>query len=110
MAQAQLELKHVRGIPYYLQNTTVYTFDLVQGRPSDKCIPIGTYDEKTDTIEYAADWKGRVEDQLGVFRQSIISQDRKTLRESMTKPQKPKKATRTPRKNGDAKTKSAASV
>jgi hypothetical protein len=110
MAKVQLELKHVRGIPYYLQNTTVYTFELVDGRPSDTCVAIGSYDEKTDTIEYVPDWEERIQERLGVFRQSIVSQDRKTLRESITKPQKPKKAARAPRKAAVVKAKSAKST
>jgi len=106
---SQLELKHVRGIPYYIKDDIVYTFELNEGRPGDECQPIGTYDEKHDSITYVPDWKELVQPRLDAFRGALLSQDRKTLRESIIKPQKQKKATRTPRKPS-ARAKSAAST
>jgi hypothetical protein len=87
----------------------VYTFELDAGKPGSECQPIGTYDEKQDSITYVPDWRELVQSRLDVFRGALISQDRKTLRESIIKPQKPKKATRTPRKSS-ARAKSAAST
>jgi len=92
------ELKHIRGIPYYLDGTTVRTFDLDAGKPGSNCIPIGTYLAATDSITYFPDWRIRVQPHLDAFRGGLISQERDKLRDSIIKPQKPRKATRTPRK------------
>jgi hypothetical protein len=92
------ELKHVRGIPYYLDGTTVRTFELDAGKPSSKCTAIGTYDAATDSITYFADWRERVKSNLDSFRASLTVQERDKLRESIVKPTKPRKTTRTPRK------------
>lgn len=93
------ELKHIRGIPYYLNGATVSTFELdATGKPSGTCTAIGTYDATTDTITYFPDWKQRVQSNLIAFRNALSSQERDKLRESIVKPQKPRKSTRTPRK------------
>ena len=92
------ELKHVRGIPYYLNGTTIYTFELDAGKPGTKCTAIGTYDAATDSITYYADWRERVKSNLDSFRTSLAAQERDKLRESIIKPQKQRKTTRTPRK------------
>jgi len=98
------ELKHIRGIPYYLNGTTVNTFELEAGKPSaTRCTPIGTYDATTDSITYFTDWRERVKSNLDSFRSGLIVQEREKLRQSIIKPQKPRKATRTPRKTGRAK-------
>ena len=97
------ELKHIRGIPYYLDGTTVRTFELDAGKPSSTCVPIGTYHSATDTIQYFPDWRASLQPRLDAFRDTIISQDRSTLRDSIIKPQKQRKATRTPRKASGAK-------
>jgi len=91
------ELKHINGIPYYLNGTTVYTFDA--GKPS-KCVAIGTY---TDTITYYDDWATRVKDNLDTFRASLFAQERGKLRESIIKPQKQRKTVRSPKKTTRAK-------
>ena len=92
------ELKHIRGIPYYLDGTTVKTFELDAGKPSSKCISIGTYDATSDSITYFTDWTTRVKSNLDAFRGTIIVQERDKLRESIVKPTKQRKTTRTPRK------------
>ena len=94
------ELKHINGIPYYLNGTTVYTFELDAGKPSSKCIAIGTY---IDTITYYDDWTTRVKDNLDTFRASLFAQERGKLRESIIKPQKQRKTVRTPKKTTRAK-------
>ncbi len=93
------ELKHVHGIPYYLDGTTVRTFELDAGKPSSKCTAIGTYDAATDSITYFADWRERVKSNLDSFRAALSVQERDKLRESIIKPTKPRKTTRTPRKS-----------
>ena len=92
------ELKHIRGIPYYLDGTVVKTFELDAGKPSSKCVAIGTYNTTEDSITYYDDWTTRVKSNLESFRSSLIPQERDKLRESIIKPQKQRKATRTPRK------------
>lgn len=98
------ELKHIKGIPYYLDGTTVKIFDLVAGKPSNNCTAIGTYNATDDSITYFADWRERVKSNLDAFRGSIIFQERDKLRESIIKPQKQRKTTRTPRKTTRSKT------
>ena len=92
------ELKHIHGIPYYLDGTTVKTFELFAGKPGANCTDIGTYNKETDSIVYFSDWRDRVANNLEIFRNSITIQDRDKLRESIIKPQKQRKTTRTPRK------------
>jgi hypothetical protein len=92
------ELKHIRGIPYYVNGTTVHTFELDAGKPASTCLAIGTYDATTDSITYYSDWRERVKSNLDSFRTSLSAQERDKLRESIIKPQKQRKTTRTPRK------------
>jgi hypothetical protein len=97
------ELKHIRGIPYYLNGTTVHTFELDNGKPATTCIAIGTYDATRDAIEYYPNWRESVQSNLTAFRASLSAQERDKLRDSIIKPQKQRKATRTPRKAGRTK-------
>ena len=92
------ELKHIRGIPYYLHGTTVHTFELQGGQPSEHCIPIGTYHPDTDRVEYFPDWRERVEPRLDAFRSGLVSHARDAVRDAVIKPHKPRKAPRNPRK------------
>ena len=101
------ELKHIRGIPYYLHGTTVHTFELDAGQPSSNCIPFGTYHPATDSIVYYDNWEQLLQPRLDAFRIAINSQDRGS-RDASEKPQKPRKATRTPRKAGSSSAKSVA--
>lgn len=98
------ELKHIRGIPYYLDGTTVKIFDLDAGKPSNNCTAIGTYNATTDSITYFTDWRERVKSNLDSFRAGISAQERDKLRESIIKPTKQRKTTRTPRKTTRSKT------
>ncbi len=97
------ELKHIHGIPYYLDGTIVKTFQLDAGKPAADCIPIGTYDATTDSITYYTDWRERVKQNLDSFRASLSAQERDKLRESIIKPAKQRKTTRTPRKTTRSK-------
>ena len=97
------ELKHIHGVPYYLDGTTVRIFDLNNGKPTSNCITIGTYAATDDTITYFPDWRERVKSTLDSFRTSLTVQERDKLRESIIKPQKQRKATRTPRKTTRSK-------
>ncbi len=97
------ELKHIRGIPYYLDGTTIKTFELNAGKPSSNCVAIGTYDATSDSITYFSDWRERVKSNLDTFRGSITAQERDKLRESIIKPTKQRKTTRTPRKTTRSK-------
>jgi hypothetical protein len=90
------ELKHIHGVPYYLDGTTIRIFDLDNGKPSSNCVAIGTYAATDDTVTYFPDWRERVKSTLESFRNSLTVQERDKLRESIIKPQKPRKATRTP--------------
>ncbi len=104
------ELKHIRGIPYYVSGATVHTFELDEGKPSTtRCIAIGTYDASTDRITYYADWRERVKSNLDAFRSSISAQERDKLRETVSKPTKQRKITRNPRKS-TSRTKNTASA
>ena len=94
-------LKQIRGIPYYLDGTIIKSFELDAGKPSSRCIAIGTYMD--DSTTYYDDWASRVQSNLESFRSSLIPQERDKLRESIIKPQKQRKATRTPRKPARAK-------
>jgi len=94
------ELKHIRGIPYYIDGTTVHIFELGStGRPSDSCVAIGLYDAATDSITYFADWRERVQPNLIKFRENITPQERDKLRSTIVKPQKQRKPRAAPRKN-----------
>ena len=98
---AGFEVKHIRGIPYYLHGTTIYTFELDAGKPSDRCIAIGTYNHANDAIAYYPDWRERVQSNLVSFRESLFSQERDKLRDNIVKPTKPRKTTRNPRKSAN---------
>ena len=97
------ELKHIHGIPYYIDGTTVKTFQLDAGKPASNCVAIGTYNAATDSITYYTDWRDRVKSNLDAFRSSLSAQERDKLRESIIKPTKQRKTTRTPRKTTRSK-------
>ena len=101
------ELKHIRGIPYYVQNSILFAFELSQqdpGKPSEQCVAIGTYDATDNFIAYYPDWRERVQSHLDAFRHELQPIDRNTIRQTVVKPQKSRKATRNPRK-GTTRTK-----
>ena len=92
------EIKHINGIPYYVHESTIYTFELDAGQPSANCTAIGTYHAAGDSITYYPDWKQCVAGNLQRFRESLFTPERDKLRESIIKPTKQRKATRNPRK------------
>lgn len=93
------ELKHIRGIPYYLSGTTLYTFELdATGQPSDQSIAIGDYYAESDSVVYFPDWKERVQSHLDSFRTSLVSLQRDSLRKVIIKPQKQSVSKRNTRK------------
>ena len=65
------ELKHIHGIPYYLREGRVYTFELRDRLPSPDCLAIGTYDAATDVLEYDADFMERLEPRLVAYRAAL---------------------------------------
>jgi hypothetical protein len=100
------ELKHIRGIPYYVQNNVLYIFELSReepGKPSRECVALGTYDSATGSIAYAADWRERIQPRLDAFRAQLIAVERTNIRQDLVKPQKSRKATRNSRKTSRAK-------
>ena len=97
--ETNLELKHIRGIPYYLNGTIVNTFEISGGKPIvDRCIAIGTYDATSDSLVYYSDWRERVQSSMDAFRSGLAPKEREKLRQDFVKPQKPRKAARNPRK------------
>jgi len=107
--ETNFELKHIRGIPYYLNGSIVNTFEISGGKPvTDKCIAIGTYDATTNNITYYDDWRERIQPNLDAFRAALTAKEREKLRQDFVKPQKPRKTTRNPRKTG-SRTKSVKS-
>lgn len=94
------ELKQINGIPYYLDGSgTIYTFELIAGQRSPESVAIGTFDASTGRITYYPDWRERVAGNLQRFRESLFTQDRDKLRDTLVKPiKKSRKATRNPRK------------
>jgi len=103
------ELKHIQGIPYFLEGTTVRTFELQGGLPSPDTIPIGTYDADAGRITYFDDWFDRIQSRLTAFRGALVSHPRDSLRQSIDKPQKQRKPARNPRK-APSRAKNPASV
>ena len=100
------ELKHIRGIPYYVQNHVLFTFELSReepGKPSRDCVAIGTYDADTGVLSYAEDWRVQVQPRLDAFRAQLAPVERGNLRQDTVKPQKSRKTTRHSRKTGRAK-------
>jgi hypothetical protein len=100
------ELKHIRGIPYYVQNSILYAFTLSRdepGKPSRECIVLGTYDATTGTIAYAEDWRERVQPSIDAFRAELAPLERGNIRQDIVKPQKSRKASRHSRKTSRAK-------
>lgn len=101
------ELKHVHGIPHYVQNGIAYTFELSAsepGKPSAECVAIGTYDAGMDRVFYAEDWRERVQSHLDAFRAGLEAIDRNAIRKTLVKPQKSRKPPRNSRK-GTSRTK-----
>ena len=97
------QLKQIGGIPYFVKDKIVHTFEIEDGRPSKHCIPIGTYDEATDTIRYDDGWSERIQHRLAAYRDGITVIERATFRESVTKYQKQSKSAGNQPKSARAK-------
>jgi hypothetical protein len=70
------ELKHIHGIPYYLREGRVYTFELRDRLPSPDCVAIGTYDAATDSLAYDTDFMERLEPRLAAYRAALTIKTR----------------------------------
>ena len=82
-------LSHIRGIPYYLKGTDVYTFEMDEtGKPSPHCVHIGTFQDQLTLFD---DWEERIALRLDAFRSQLNVQDRHL---APLKPQKHKKSGR----------------
>jgi hypothetical protein len=102
------QLKHIKGVPYFLKDNRVYTFELEDGQPSKQCIAIGTYHIDSETITYDDGWVERIHDRLETFRRDVEINERDKLREIVHKPQKQRKSAAN--KSKVSRTKGAASV
>jgi len=100
-------LKHIKGVPYFLKENRIYTFELEDGQPSKQCIAIGTYHDN-DSITYDDGWLEQISGHLEAFRRSIEIIERDKLRETVHKPQKQRKSAAN--KSKASRAKSAASV
>jgi hypothetical protein len=87
-----LLLTHIRGIPYYVKGTDVYTFEMdASGKPSPHCVHIGT---NGDTFIIFPDWEERIQSRLDFFRSQLNIQERSSTHikpQKVKKPKKPKK-------------------
>jgi hypothetical protein len=86
------QLKHIKGVPYFVKENRAYTFELENGQPSATCVAIGTYDEASDSVLYDDAWFERVRDRLETFRRRVEVIERDKLRETVDKPQKQRKS------------------
>ena len=86
MSAEPIEIKHVRTIPYWLEGTTLSTFELHDGAPSAERIPIGTYQPDTDSVVFVDDWRERCQSRLDAYRASLVGQDRGPHRSVLLRP------------------------
>lgn len=100
------QLKQIQGVPYFVKDTRLYTFELENGQPSVHCVAIGTYEN--ERITYDNDWIDRIQGRLQAFRDGIEVIEREKLRERVDKPQKQRNASA--HKPKSTRTKSAKSV
>jgi len=85
------QLKQIKGVPYFLKDGIIHTFELDHGLPSKQCVAIGSYHEESDSITFYDDWLQRIEPRLEAFRSGIQIIQRDQLRQTVEKPQKPRK-------------------
>ena len=88
MSVEPIAVKHVRTIPYWLEGTTLSTFELTEGGPSADRVPIGTYQPDTDSIVFFDDWRERCQSRLDAYRASLVGQDRGPNRSVLLRPAK----------------------
>jgi len=96
-------VKHVRTIPYWLEGTTLSTFELHEGGPSAERIPIGTYQLESDSIEFFPDWRERCQSRLDAYRASLVGQDRGPHRSVLLRPSKSRVSARNSRSGNVSK-------
>ena len=96
-------VKHVRTIPYWLEGSTLSTFELHEGGPSAERIPIGTYQPESDSIEFFPDWRERCQSRLDAYRASLIGQDRGPNRSVLLRPAKSRVSARNSRSGNVSK-------
>ena len=97
------QLKQIKGVPYFLKEGIIYTFELDHGLPSKQCVAIGSYQEASDSITFYEDWFQRIQPGLEAFRSNVEVIERDKLRQSANKPQKQRKTPPTQRKPAKAK-------
>ena len=103
MSIDSIEIKHVRTIPYWLEGTTLSTFELDAGNPSADRIPIGTYQPESDSIEFFPDWRERCQSRLDAYRASLVGQDRGPHRSVLLRPAKQRVSSRNSRSSSLSK-------
>ena len=96
-------VKHVRTIPYWLEGTTLSTFELHEGGPSTERIPIGTYQLDTDRVVFFDDWRERCQSRLDAYRASLVGQDRGPQRSVLLRPAKSRVSARNSRSGNISK-------
>jgi len=86
MSVEPIAVKHVRTIPYWLEGTTLSTFELTEGGPSAERIPIGIYQPDTDSIVFFDNWREQCQSHLDAYRASLVGQDRGPHRSVLLRP------------------------
>jgi len=84
------QLVHLQGVPYFLKDSRLYTFELNDGQPSSHSVAIGTYEN--ESVVFDDGWMDRVQGRLQAFRDSIEVVERDKHRERLDKPQKQRNA------------------
>lgn len=90
-------LKHIRGIPYYLDGTNLYSFEVHGGKPSPHSVLLGTYDPATDRVQLLDGWAEAAKPRLDAYREGVIARARDDFRQSIDKPEKQSASKRAPR-------------
>ena len=103
MSVEPIAVKHVRTIPYWLEGTTLSTFELTEGGPSADRVPIGTYQPDTDSIVFFDDWRERCQSHLDAYRASLVGQDRGPHRSVLLRPAKSRVSARNSRSGNVSK-------
>lgn len=82
------QLKQIRGIPYYVEGTDVYSFQVHGGKPSPDSILLGTYDAEHDCVLLRDDWAVTAQPSLDAYRDRIVPLRRDSFRQGIDKPEK----------------------
>lgn len=97
MNVAGRQLKQIRGIPYYLEGTDVYSFHVQGGKPSPDSILLGSYDAEHDCVHFRENWKSLAQPDLDAYRARVVALRRDSFRQGIDKPEKQRIGKRTPR-------------